>query len=202
MKCEHCGKNEVTFVSRSNINGHITEQHLCGECAEKLGVTRRLTEHSRRMRQDFDRFFGRSLFDDFFTPMPSLLGRMERMLESPFEDIFAAKPALRSGETPKEAPKQEELVDEESRSRFARERELNALRLEMKQAAEQENFERAAELRDRIRALEAPQTDARETWASGPMYRGRVLVELEYTGRARSWSFRVHSGSSSSMLAS
>ena len=163
MKCEHCGKNEVTFVYRSNVNGNITEKHLCAECAEKLGVTQRLTEHSRRMRQSFDGFFGRSLFDDFFTPMPSLLGRMERMLESPFEDIFASMPALRSGETPKEEPKQEELVDSESQTRFARTRELNALRMEMKQAAEQENFERAAELRDKIRALEAEQSNHKES---------------------------------------
>ena len=33
-------------------------------------------------------------------------------------------------------------------------RKLNALRLEMKRAAREENFERAAQLRDEIRALE------------------------------------------------
>ena len=107
MKCEHCGKNEITFIYRSNVNGNVTEKHLCSECAEKLGVTARLAKHSQRMMNGFDSFFGRSLFDDFFTPVPSLLGRMERMLESPFEDIFASMPALRSGETAKEEPKQE-----------------------------------------------------------------------------------------------
>ena len=164
MKCEHCGKNEVTFVYRSNVNGHITEKHLCGECAEKLGVTARLAEHNRRMMRGFDGFFGRSIFDDFFTPVPSLLGRMNRMLESPFDDIFAEMPALHSGETPQaEAEKKEELVDEEAKNRFARTRELNALRIEMKQAAEQEDFERAARLRDQIRALEAEQTDNKES---------------------------------------
>ena len=163
MKCEHCGKNEVTFVYRSNVNGTITEKHLCSECAEKLGVTARLAEHNRQMMRGFDGFFGRNLFDDFFTPGPSLLSRMNRMLESPFEDIFAAMPALRSGEAPKEETKQEELVDRESQSRFARTRELNALRLEMKRAAEQENFERAAQLRDQIRKLEAEQNDRKET---------------------------------------
>ena len=25
MKCENCGKNEVTFVYQSNVNGQITE---------------------------------------------------------------------------------------------------------------------------------------------------------------------------------
>ena len=34
MKCEHCGKNEVTFVYRSNINGQVEEKHLCSDCAE------------------------------------------------------------------------------------------------------------------------------------------------------------------------
>ena len=37
MKCENCGKNEVTFVYRSNVNGHVEEKHLCSDCAEKLG---------------------------------------------------------------------------------------------------------------------------------------------------------------------
>lgn len=35
MKCENCGKNEVTFVYQSNVNGQITEKHLCAECAER-----------------------------------------------------------------------------------------------------------------------------------------------------------------------
>ena len=26
MKCENCGKNEVTFVYRSNVNGHVEEK--------------------------------------------------------------------------------------------------------------------------------------------------------------------------------
>ena len=82
------------------------------------------------------------------------------MLESPFDDIFAEMPALQTGGGVQEEPKkQEELVDDESRSRFARVRELNALRMEMKQAAEKEEFERAAQLRDQIRQLEAQQND-------------------------------------------
>ncbi len=26
MKCENCGKNEVTFVYQSNINGHVEDK--------------------------------------------------------------------------------------------------------------------------------------------------------------------------------
>ena len=160
MKCEHCGKNEIAFVYQSNINGKVSEKHLCGECAEQLGYTRRIAARSRRMMQDLmsDGFFGRSLFDDFFTPMPNLLGRMNRMLESPFDDFFADMPALNSaGECKQEqvSQKQEHLVSEEEQKNFSNERELNALRMEMRRVVEQENFERAAELRDQIRAMEA-----------------------------------------------
>ena len=46
-------------------------------------------------------------------------------------------------------------MSEEEQKNFSNERELNALRMEMKRVVEQENFERAAELRDQIRAMEA-----------------------------------------------
>ena len=152
MKCENCGKNEVTFVYRSNINGKTDEKHLCGECAKELGYAGKFAEQSRHMMQGF---FGRSLLDDFFTPVPSLMGRMSRMQESLFDDFFTEMPALGfSSARQAQTEKQEELVSEEEKSRFARLREQNALRQEMKKAVREENFERAAELRDQLRAME------------------------------------------------
>lgn len=153
MKCEHCGKNEVTFVYRSNYNGQVTEQHLCGACAEKLGLSQRLAAQSQRMMQHF---FSDDLFGGFFSA-PSLLGRMDRLLsEDPLDDFFAEMPALRAipaKQQEEQSPKQD-LVDGESQSRFAALRQRNALKMELKQAVRQENFERAAELRDQLRALE------------------------------------------------
>lgn len=153
MKCENCGKNEVTFVYQSNVNGQVTEKRLCGECAEKLGYTQRLAAHSQRMMQNL---FGGSLFDDFFTPVPSLLGRMNRMLESPFDDFFADMPALGApAEAQPEVQKpQETLLEQEEQNQISRTRQLNALRMEMQKAVGEENFERAAELRDQIRSME------------------------------------------------
>ena len=46
-------------------------------------------------------------------------------------------------------------MSQEEQNSFAHERKLNAMRVEMKNAVNQENFERAAELRDQIRAMEA-----------------------------------------------
>ena len=152
MKCENCGKNEVTFVYRSNVNGHVEEKHLCSDCAEKLGYTQRLGAQSQRMMQSFfgNSLFGNDFFDDFFSPMPSLLGRRMKMLEDPFDDFFAEMPALSA------SPVQQD------QSRFAYLRQMNALKLEMKKAVHQENFERAAELRDQIRSLEAAHKEQKE----------------------------------------
>ena len=154
MKCENCGKNEVTFVYQSNINGHVEEKHLCSECAEKLGYTQRINAHSQRMMQNFfgrGSLFGSSFFNDFFSP--SMMGRM---LEDPFDDFFADMPALSAAPArQQETKKEEDLVEKEEQSRFSYLRQLNALKVEMKKAVHQENFERAAELRDQIHKLEA-----------------------------------------------
>ena len=155
MKCENCGKNEVTFVYQSNINGQVTEKHLCSECAEKLGYTQKIAAHSQRMMQNFfgNSLFGSSFFDDFFSPVPTLMGRM---LENPFDDFFTDMPALCAVPAQQAAEqKTDDLVGKEEQSRFAYMRRLNALKMEMKKAVHQENFERAAELRDQIHALEA-----------------------------------------------
>lgn len=166
MKCENCGKNEVTFVYRSNVNGHVEEKHLCSDCAEKLGYTQRINAGSRMMQNFFgNSLFGNSFFDDFFSPMPSLFGRMNRMLDDPFDDFFAEMPALSAAPAQQQEPQQEkkdDLVGQEDQSRFSYMRQMNALRMELKKAVHQENFERAAELRDQIRSLEAAHKEQKE----------------------------------------
>ena len=97
--------------------------------------------------------------------MPSLLGRMNRMLESPFDDFFDAMPAI--GAAPAAESAQEEkkadLVSREEQSRFSYLRQLNALKLEQKKAIHEENFERAAQLRDEIHKLEEAHKEAKES---------------------------------------
>ena len=166
MKCENCGKNEVTFVYQSNINGKVTEKHLCSECAEKLGYTQKIAAHNRSMMQNFfgGSLLGNGFLDDFFSPMPSLMGQGGWMLEDPFDDFFADMPALSAAPVQQEEPKQQQkndLVGKEEQSRFAYMRQMNALKLEMKKAVHQENFERAAELRDEIHKLEAEHKESK-----------------------------------------
>ena len=54
-------------------------------------------------------------------------------------------------------------MDREEQSRFAEMRKKNALRMELKKAVRQEDFERAAQLRDQIRALEAEKEERKES---------------------------------------
>lgn len=152
MKCENCGKNEVNFIYRSNVNGHVEEHHMCSECAEKLGYSQKIAAQGRSLMQSFGNFFGGDFFGDSFFSMPRLMGGL---LEDPFDDFFSEMPAL-GAPRPNAAPeKPQELVDEQEQSRFAKTRELNALRMEMQKAVREENFERAAELRDKIHAMES-----------------------------------------------
>ena len=166
MKCENCGKNEVTFIYQGNINGKVTEKHLCSECAEKLGYTQKIAARNRSMMQNFfgGSLLGNGFFDDFFSPMPSLMGRSGWLLEDPFDDFFAEMPALSAApvqQQEEQQKQQNDLVGKEEQSRFAYMRQVNALKLEMKKAVHQENFERAAQLRDQIHQLEAEHKESK-----------------------------------------
>ena len=166
MKCENCGKNEVTFVYQSNINGKVTEKHLCSECAEKLGYTQKIAAHSQRMMQNFfgNSMFGGGFLDDFFSPQPFLMGRRNWLLEDPSADFFTDMPALSAAPAQQEQANQkqaDDLVGKEEQNRFAYLRQMNALKMEMKKAVHQENFERAAELRDQIHQLEAEHKESK-----------------------------------------
>ena len=76
-------------------------------------------------------------------------------------------PALGGG-VQEEAPKAEEkTVSEEESGRFAQIRQRNALRHELKKAIHEENFERAAQLRDEIHKLEEAHKEAKESHKDG-----------------------------------
>ena len=137
MKCTKCGKNEVNFFYKSNINGEVTEHRLCTECAEEMGLMQDVFARSRNFMSSF--------FEDSF----------ER-IAMPF--MHSARNFL--GRTNGESERKEcscKSCDTEKRDadpELNRRREINALRNQMKIAADAEDFEKAAEIRDRIRSLE------------------------------------------------
>ena len=137
MKCEHCGMNEATFYCRSNINGKVTEVHLCPDCAEKLGYTERLERQLRPASLFGDDFFTRpfSLFEPLFGGLGS---RMLTEFPSPVEE----KPQEPDG-----------LLNAEEQQEMQKTRERNALETQLKAAVEREDFEEAIRLRDALKEM-------------------------------------------------
>ena len=153
MKCENCGKNEVAFVYRSSVNGRVEEKHLCAECARKLGYDRYLTGGGNFFMPNMfnSGFFGNSMLDRFLSGAALPSGRD---IDNPFDDFFSEMPALRSAPVRERRQNDDRLVDEQAGSEFSRQRQLNALRMELQKAVSAEEYERAAQLRDEIRQME------------------------------------------------
>ena len=149
MKCENCGRHEANYHYTSNINGKVTEHNLCSECAAKLGYEIDLFSDVDNMFEDMlGGFFGRSRrsrgllspFSGMDFGMPTMLmPRVDIMLENNEgeENVSAADPELK------------------------RARELNVLRAQMKTASDNEDFEKAAQIRDQIRKLEAEEKNGK-----------------------------------------
>ena len=134
MKCERCGRNEATFYYQSNINGKVTQVHLCPACAEELGYTDRLYQSFRPSR--------RSFLDPF-----SLSNRMTEF-PAPLEE--AARTAAGIEEEPTVPAG---LVGRDEQARLQKERQRNALENQLKAAIDSENYEEAARLRDELKKL-------------------------------------------------
>ncbi len=143
MKCQHCGMNDATFYYRSNVNGRVTEQHLCADCARQLGYQQAMP--------------AMGLFDDDFFTRPfrmfePLFGGLGTRLLTEFPEPVDV---TREARTAAAEPEKDEpgLVDGAEQERLQRQRQRNALEAQMKTAIETENFEEAARLRDELKKL-------------------------------------------------
>lgn len=167
MLCERCHAHLATVHMVQVVNGNRKEEHLCSECAEK--------EHVFQKEQSF---FGNGFFD---SPLDHFFGgsMLGHLLEDPFgtctledqggqfievspeklpenEDSYSRfkesiRPSFQKGknEIPVNEPKTKEKGDAPAESE-----ELQALRKELKSCVDREDFERACEVRDKIKAIE------------------------------------------------
>ena len=140
MKCEHCGRNEATFFYKSSVNGHVTQVHLCQDCAQQMGYADSLRRSMRPMSLFGDDFFSRpfSLLEPF---MDGFGSRMLTEFPEP-DQPQQAQPGERAG-----------LVDKAQQEELRSQRRRNALQEQLKAAVESENYEEAARLRDELRTL-------------------------------------------------
>ena len=150
MKCQKCGSSEVSFHHSSNVNGCVTETHLCSKCAAESGY-------------DFEKMFDfGGIFDGMF-PMQGLSGFMPMAIPVlSANTIIPVKMRQMPGRVEQgtshgcgcggsAAREKNVTIDEDMKIR----RELNA---KMRAAVASEEFEKAAELRDKIKALESAST--------------------------------------------
>ena len=143
MKCERCGRNEATFYYQSNINGRVTQVHLCPECAAELGYTSRLSQSFRSFRRSF--FDPFSLLEDF-----GMLSNRMTEFPAPLEEAARAAAGIEdTADTPAG------LVGRDEAVQLQKERERNALENQLKAAVDSENYEEAARLRDELKKLSA-----------------------------------------------
>ena len=145
MKCQNCGKHEATCHYTSNINGIITENHYCSQCAAEAGWGEGILNTDSIFNNMFGSFGG--IFGAPRLPMsPWGLGFRVPALIMPYK---AAETEIKNEPAASPAEKTTTL-DPEMQKR----REINALREQMRSAAESEDFEKAAQLRDKLREME------------------------------------------------
>ena len=161
MTCQSCGKNPATTHVKKTINGKTTELHLCAACAAKQG----LNTVWNGLGLDLGNFWG-SLFAE---PAAREQGDTVRCAccGSSFADIARSGkagcpacyttyydrllPSIRRihGKT-RHTGKMPAAAGQEAR----REKELEQLKKQLAESIANQEYEKCAELRDSIRALE------------------------------------------------
>ena len=148
MKCQNCGKNEVNFHYSSNINGCVTETHLCSQCAAESGYD---IEQMFEIGSVFEGILPMRSNVSGFIPMAiPMLGANSLF---PFTKI-PRRGMIGQGEPCTCGCGQKEFINSnvEVDEIMSKRRQLNA---EMREAVAKEEFEKAAQLRDKIKALES-----------------------------------------------
>lgn len=167
MLCQKCGKNQANTRVKTIVNGKLTEYSLCGECAAEMGYGSFISH------LNFGNILG-SFFDDF-----KGVGDVERCPEcgASFDEIMHSGnvgcgkcyqifynrllPTIQRihGTTAHKgkAPGKSALAIPEQKKQITVSpiEPLEAKKLQLKSAIEEQRFEDAAKLRDEIKALEA-----------------------------------------------
>lgn len=166
MKCQRCGSNNANTHIKTIINGELKEYDLCSECAHKMGYTSVFSE----MENDFSGFLG-SFFGNVL-PARTQATRCEFCGSTYSEiaktghvgcancyELFADQlyPSIRRihGNTTHCGKNSVAAKSAEKPAEETKESKINALKKQLDEAISEQNFERAAELRDEIKRLEA-----------------------------------------------
>lgn len=166
MLCQICKKNEANCYYKTNENGHITEKHLCSECAKKSGADLGFSLP----------FFSQGLYENGL--FGNLLGSVLEKTPEKAQDSICSFCGMRlseifsggklgcancykefKGALSKSMKKLHGDCVHTGKAPYEsegakKEKEIDRLRSEMEKAVLSQEYERAAELRDKIKAME------------------------------------------------
>ena len=166
MKCQKCGANNANTHIKTIVNGEFKEYDLCSECAKQMGYTNVFGDIENEFSNFLGSFFGNVL------PARTQATRCE-FCGSSYSDIAKSGhvgcancysvfgeqllPSIRRmhgntahcGKNSGRSEKQSVKPQEETR-----EQKLARLKSELDKAVQEQNFEHAAELRDKIKEME------------------------------------------------
>jgi len=153
MKCTKCNKNEATMYFKQNINGEVREYALCPECAKLEGLDMGMPfAHlnlfaptlisGKKIEKKRCDLCGCS-FDDIRARGRVGCGKCYEVFEN---ELNATVNSIHGYAVHVPRSGKENTVKVEN--------EIEKLRAEQRSAVENEDYEKAAELRDRIRELE------------------------------------------------
>ena len=173
MLCETCKKRTATVFYNENMNGKVRSYSLCGECAAKLREKGELQDITSMIGSFADPFsdLHNELFQGFFgIPAQKAISAQKKCPDcgctypeieksgkvgcpscyTTFEDELS--PLIRSlhGTTAHAG-----AVPSRHRAKQALAQQLKQKKAALREAVQNEDYERAAALRDEIRALEA-----------------------------------------------
>ena len=175
MKCQKCQKNEATTHIKRVINGEFEEYELCSECAKEMGYGSLFNGFASSFADDFNSLFG-SFFENAL-PARTQATRCETCGSS-YTDIqrtgmmgcadcyrlFTEEimPTIRKihGNTAHCGKNSAAFRAEMTKTAVGKpaetepQNELDKLHSELDEAVKNQEFEKAAELRDKIKALE------------------------------------------------
>lgn len=166
MKCQKCGSNNANTHIKTILNGEFKEYDLCSECAKQMGYTNVFGDFENDFSNFLGSFFGNVLPArtqatrcDFCGSSYSDIAKSGHVGCANCYDIFGEQllPSIRrihgntahcgknSGKTDKQNSKPQKKTKEQK---------IEKLKSELDKAIKEQNFEYAAELRDKIREVE------------------------------------------------
>jgi protein arginine kinase activator len=163
MLCDICQKEEATIFYKEMINNEYSEMHLCDKCAHEQGVkkfqfptaiTNLLSALAELGAETLPKEIGEEkcpgcgfTYSDFRERGKLGCGQCYQSFSEPLSNILRKIHGniRHIGKSPAKAPVSKDV---------SKMKEIEALRNALNEAVKKEEYEEAAKLRDKIRALE------------------------------------------------